>query len=48
MHMFLFKGATYFGKDMTLERMKCDLEFMVQCWTTFLDKDDREFDYVVF
>lgn len=48
MHMLVFKGASYFGIDMTLERMEGDLEFPIQCWTTVLDKDDKKIDYVVF
>ena len=33
MHMFLFKGVTYFGKEMKLNREKDGIALPVQLWT---------------
>ena len=33
MHMFLFKGVTYFGKEMELNREQDGIELPVQLWS---------------
>lgn len=40
MHMFLYKGAYIFGKDMELKRVVDGVVIPIQSWTSLLDRHD--------
>lgn len=48
MHMFLFKGADYFAKEMDLVKVKDKEEMLVQLWSTVLSWDREDASYIKF
>lgn len=48
MHMFLFKGAKYFAKDMDLLRVKDGEGMSVQLWSAYLSWDREDASYLKF
>lgn len=48
MHMFLFKGVTYFGKEIDLNREQDGEELLVQLWSVDMTWDANNASFVRF
>ena len=48
MHMFLFKGVTYFGKEMELKREQDGVALLVQLWSADMTWDVDNASFVRF